>query len=250
MKNSEFKELLKKCFGKEKNDRYHAIAMLTIYGFFLFILIAFIRISGSNNNLEQNLSNTETPSPTATITPSISPDLENYTVSGNDINYSYSYTISYNGTSEVYLGKKVNNKEKFTFIKDGISTNYAILDDYYLVFENGTYHITDHPSQFFKYCDVEKILLMIENEIPIENSETVKYNVSNLNLSSIFQDVLLIDDNQNNLIQLSFFDNNLKGIDLDFSHYISSIDGKTENFTIHMEFADIGTTEDFEIPIS
>ena len=41
----------------------------------------------------------------------------------------------------------------------------------------------------------------------------------------------------------------LKSADLDFSNYISSIQGTSVTLTIHMEFADIGTTEDFEIKV-
>ena len=50
MKSDEVKEILKKCFGKEKDTRYHAIAMLSIYAFIFMILIIFIRVGGSTSN--------------------------------------------------------------------------------------------------------------------------------------------------------------------------------------------------------
>lgn len=250
MKKKEWKEILKKCFGKEKNDRYHAIAMLTIYGVFILILVIFIRIGGSSTNQTMIEEPNQTSSP-STTTPTTNPILEPPTTSPsiNDINYSYSYTITYNGVSEVYLGKKIDEKERFTLIRNGITTDYAIINDNYLILENGIYHITENPSKFFKYCDIEKILSLVENEIPTQNEERIKYTVSNQNLSSIYRDVLLLDNEQSNMIQLSLSDNMLKGLDLDFSNYFTSIEGIAVSFLIHMEFADIGTTEDFEIPV-
>ena len=140
MKKEEVKEILKKCFGKEKDDRYHAIAMLAIYGIFILILVLVIRLGGSNSsNMVSNPTTSPTTTPTASGTTSptnngtISSSISN---GNNDINYSYSYTITYNGVSEVYLGKKIDDKEKFTLVKDGTTTNYSIIDDNNLILEN------------------------------------------------------------------------------------------------------------------
>lgn len=251
MKNNDFKEVLNKCFGKEKDDKYHALAMLAIYGIFILIVIIMIRLGGSSSNIENNNTNpTPTPSQTISPTPTNDVDIEDNTTITNDINYSYSYTVSYNGTTEVYLGKKIDEKEKFTLIKDGITTNYAILSDNFLILENDIYHITENPSKFFKYCDVEKVLLLIENEISTENGNTIKYNITNSHLASSFKDNIKLNNEQTNLIIITTENNNLKSVDLELNNYISSVEGSTNTLTIHMEFANIGTTEDFEIKVS
>ena len=254
MKNKEWKEILKKCFGKEKDDRYHAIAMLAIYGIFILILIILIRVGGnSSTQLHENSPSTSSLTPTATSSPppsDISEEDPSSSIGENDINYSYSYTVSYNGISEVYLGKRIDDKEKFTLVKDGITTDYAILNDNYLILENDAYHITENPSRFFKYCDIEDILVLVENEIPTENNGIIKYTVSNKSLASTYKDDLSIDNEQLNSIQLYTSGEVLKSVDLDFSNYFSSIQGTSVTLTIHMEFADIGTTEEFEINLS
>lgn len=251
MKKKEWKEIIKKCFGKEKDERYHAIAMLSIYGIFILILIIFVRIGGSgiSSSIQEKNPNLPTSSTTPTPTTSPSPEETTTTPSIHDINYSYSYTITYNGVSEVYLGKKIDEKEKFTLIRDGVTTDYAILNDNYLILENGTYHITENPSKLFKYCDVEKILKLVENEIPTENEGIIKYSISNRNLSSTYKDSLLLDNELNNMIQLSLVGDDLKSISIDLSNYLTSMNGNEESLTIYMEFADIGTTSDFEIPM-
>lgn len=252
MKNREWKEILKKCFGKGKDDRYHAIAMLAIYGIFFLILIVIIRIGGSSipSNSLNNSNSISTPNPTEKPLTDTNIEENNQNIIENDINYSYSYTITYNGISEVYLGKKIDSKEKFTLIKEGITTEYAILNDNYLILENGVYHITENPSKYFKYCDVEKILMLVENEISTENNGLVKYSVSNQKLASNYNDSLTIDNEQTNSVQLHIIENNLKSIDLDLSNYLSSINNENATLTIHMEFVDVGKTDDFEIKVS
>lgn len=246
----EWKEIIKKCFGKEKDDRYHAIAMLFIYGIFILILIIMIRMGGSGIGNSIPEKDSMVPTPSVIPTPSPSPGESIIIPNISDINYSYSYTITYNGVSEVYLGKKIDEKEKFTLIRNGVTTDYAILNDNYLVLENGVYHITENPSKFFKYCDVEKVLQLIENKTPIELEEMTQYVLSNQELSSIYQDNMYINNNQDNKIKLSFSHQVLKKIELDFRNYLTSIEGNPVDFTVRMEFADIGTTENFEIKIS
>lgn len=251
MKKEELKKILKKCFGKEKDDKYHAIAMLCLYGLFMILLVAMIRIGGSSNTNRL----TPTPSPTSNTNINNSNNNDN-TIDEkdnsmeNNINYSYSYTITSNGNSEVFLGKKVNSKEKITYIKDGITEEYAVLNDNYLILENNSYHITNSPSNFFKYCDINKILAVVDREIPTENNGIIKYQVSNKNLASEYSDKLKNDNEQNNSIILTIVNDNLKSTDLVLDNYISSVMGENYTLSIHMDFVDIGATQDFTINIS
>ena len=257
MKNKDFNEILKKCFGKEKDEKYHAVAMLIIYSIFLLIVVLMIRLGGSNvdnevndnTNQNNNIINSN-PSPQPSTEPKEDEEEVDSNISGSDINYSYSYTITYNGENEVYLGKKLDDKEKFTLIKNGITKDYAILSDNYLILENNIYQITENPSNFFKYCDVEKLLVLTENEISTQNENIIKYNITNKILANSYKDDITVDNEQTNLITFNILNNSLKSVDLDFSNYISAVEGSQSTLTIHMEFVDIGTTEDFEIKVS
>lgn len=247
MKKDEVKELLKKCFGKQKNDRYHAIAMLIIYFIFISIVVSVIRISDTTLDYKNSNENDEYEVPIIDNNIGIENEGNNKKYQNN---YSYSYNILYNGVSEVYLGKKNNDKEKFTLVKDGINTNYAILNDNFLVMENNIYHIAEKPSHLFKYCDVEKLLMVVENEISMESNNIIKYNVSNKKISMFYKDNIIEDNNLDNTIQLTKENDIVKIVDIDFSNYISSINNETSTLNIHMEFVDIGTTEDFEIKVN
>lgn len=256
MKNKEFKEILKKCFGKEKDDRYHSIAMLIIYGIFIFIVVLIIRLSGTATSTLENQP-TQTPNPTPPIVtpdyndnPEPLPEDKKEEIVGNDINYSYSYTITINGETEVYLGKKIDDKEKFTLIKNGKTTDYAILNDNYLKLENGIYHITENPSDFFKYCDVEKILSLVDDIDSLETNNKLEYSISNADIAYVFRDRISVDNNKTNKVELTVSNNSLKSIDFNLNNYLTSVKGEETALSIHMEFADIGTTEDFEIKVS
>ena len=212
-----------------------------------------IRVGGGstilNNDTNVEKENTEINEPAETI-PQKEDKKDTIEEVENDINYSYSYTITYDGNTDVYLGKRVDNKEKFTLVKNGETIEYAILDDNYLILENGVYHITDSLNTNIKYCDVEKILNAIENEIPTENGNSVMYKLSNATLASTFKDTLTLDNKQLNSISMVINNNNLKSVTLDLSNYISSITGTTHTLTINMEYANIGTTENFDIKIN
>lgn len=252
MKNKELKDILKKCFGKEKDDRYHAIAMLIIYGIFMLVLVIMIRMNATPNNEVNNEIPSQSPTNTAPNKNNSNSNDSNVSDSQitENINYSYSYTVSYNGNSEVFLGKKVNNKEKFTHIKDGITNNYAVLDDNYLILENNTYHITNNPSNLFKYCDVSEILSLVDDEIPTENNGVIRYQVDNTKLAISYKDKITVNNELKNSIVLTTIDNTLKSIDLDLTNYISALENSSSSLIIHMEFVDIGNTEDFDINIS
>lgn len=258
MKMNKFIEILKKCFGKQKDDRYHAIAMLAIYGVFFVILIVMFRIGGANSTLSEN--NNDNSSSDSTINSPVNNDNniveeeptteEDNNYLEDDINYTYSYTINYNDENEVFLGKKINTKEKFTHIIDGKTTDYAILNDNYLILENGSYHVTSNPSELLKYCDVDLILSLIEDQKYEQSGNTITYTISNYHLKEYFKDSFIVNNERDNTIKLSMINGELKKVNLDFSNYITSIEGTKTSLTINMEFVDVGITEDFEINIS
>lgn len=249
MNKKEFGELLKKCFGKGKDDRYHAIAMLIIYGVFILIVIAVVRLGGNNASLNTNKEIKNTPSPTVT------PEAKKETTSdptdiSSDVNYSYSYTITFDGNTEVYLGKKIDDKEKFTLIKNGESKEYAILDGNYLKLEDGKYHITDKLDNYFKYCDITKTLTLIQNSIPTESSDSVIYSVTNYDISKQFGGNILETDSKTNKVEITSNNGVLKSIDLDYSNYISTLLNSSHTLKIKMELANIGTTDNFDIKLN
>ena len=257
MNKKDFGEILKKSFGKEKDENYHAKAMLIIYGIFFFALVLMVRLGGNNNtnttnNNTNNTSGKEVVEPTAAPTPSPAPTSkpkENNKIS-SDVNYSYSYTTVFDGETEVYLGKRVDDKQKFSYVKNGQTVEYAIKDDNYLIYNGLIYSLVDKLDTYFKYCDVEKILDLVEESVPTYNGNLVEYRVENVSISKMFNDTLANDNGISNRFILNIENDVLKSVKLDLTNYISSLIGATHTLTINMDFANIGTTEDFDINLN
>ena len=226
MNKENFKELMKKCFGKQKNERYHAIAMLIIY--FVFMVFIFIYISTlSPNKNDLNKSSDSNQSKTPIV---------------SNIDYSYSYTININNETEVYLGKKHNNKEKFTLIKNGTNSEYAIINGSYLRLDNNKYVVTDKPNSYFKYCNREKIVDLLKDIKPISENT---YEISNDIFAAIFNESVENNTDIPITVTITKISEEVKNIEMDLSNYTSSSD----IVKISMNYTDIGTTGDFEIPV-
>lgn len=237
MKKKEFKELMKKCFGKGKDERYHAVAMLILYGIFLIFVIAFVRIAGGN--IEDNV----TPTPTPTSTPVEKSDIKNYT---------YSYTVTFDEESYVFNGKKIGDKEVFKYINNGDIDNvaeYAAVGTSYYKIVDDNYEKVDSINPYFKYLDVNKILTLIEKDNPIKSGESYLYNVNNIAIANMYSDTL--NKEEDNMLSNGVFivknDNVIKSIRLELNNYISSVLGSEHSLNLLIELSNINETTDYEI---
>ncbi len=246
----ELMEFFKNSFGKEKNSRSHAIAMLAIYGIFMAIIVVVIRTTPVNEeSVEPIQNNTSKPEEVIEDNTEKTSEKDLNIKKNYDVNYSYSYTITFDGQKEVYLGKKVDDKEKFSYIKDGNTVDYAILNENYLIFEEGVYHITDTLDTYFRYCNIDKILSVLEKSEYVEAGNKYIYNLSNTSVFNMLLDNIQNDNKGLNTIELEFDTENLKGINMNLDNYISSVLDSSHSLNILIEFANVGTTEDFEIKV-
>jgi len=254
MNNVDWKKLLNKCFGKEKDERAHAIAMLAIYGFFLLILIIIIRIGGTDtieNQPNQKPSPTSTPTVTSTPQPSDNnnePDIGNF-----DINYSYIYTVQNNDIKEVFTGKRLDDKEIFTVINSQGSKDYAKLSDNYLIKENGEYHLIDSPSANLVYTGMDKIISLTEKGTLTRNNNTYNYVIPTSEVMKIYNpnNLEAIDINLTDQITITVENDVIKTIDINYNNYHNIMNkSTTSQLIIKMEFNNVGTTENFEVTIS
>lgn len=257
MKGNDFKELLAKCFGKNKDDKHHAGAMLIIYAIFILVLVIMIRTSptkeasnNANNNSSNNSTNTinlnnnstnKDLKPTATPKQSV-----NY-----DVNYSYVYTIVENDNKVVISGKKLDDKEIFTLIDTNGSKDYAKLSDNYLLKENGEYHICDSPNNNLIYTNMDKIENLVQISNYTINGNSYIYSVS---ISEILKEFnrdsnINIPNDVYDTIILNVENDTLKSVELNLNNYYVNMYG-TGTLNIKMEFNNIGSTEDFDVSIS
>ena len=230
-----------------------------IIGIVLFVvLIIAVRIGNANkpdtpsnptptNNSVEELEKEK--EETNNNTNTVSEKEEKVKVNKNADSYTYSYTINYDLETETYLGKRWNDKEKFSYIKGDITLEYAILDEKFLIYEDDKYHLTDQLENNYKYCDIDEILDIVSEMEPIEENSFV-YDVSNKILSKAFDDKLVNDNNLKNRVELVMEDHNPRSVKMDLSNYITSVLNEKHSLIINMEFADIGNVENFNIKIN
>lgn len=255
MNQINWKELWKKCFGKEKDERAHAIAMLAIYGMFILILIIIVRVGGSNIDDTNNTTSTPTPIPTSTSTPNTNitesetePEIENF-----DINYSYIFTVQNNDKKEVFTGKRLDDKEIFTVINEQGSKDYAKLSDNYLIKENGEYHLIDSPSTNLIYTDMDKIISLTEKGTLTRTNNIYNYVIPTSEIMKMYNpdNVEAIDVNLTDQITITVENDTIKAIEINYNNYWNIMNkNNTSQLIIKMEFNNVGTTENFEVTIS
>lgn len=243
MEKEQIIKYFKLAFGKEKDDRIHAIAMVLIYVVLLLFLALFFRFNPST----KNKTNTIKPSPSPSeviVSPTPSTDIPDK-IESFDINYSYIYTITYDSGKEIITGQKIDEKEKFTIITNQGTNDYAKLSDNYLIKGDEDYSIIENPSEYFDYCDVDIILDILKDYSPVNGI----YSVKTEDLIKTFDDSTYTGYNGTfNNIEVIINNNQLSKIIMDLSNYISLSSSKnTKNLKIVMEFNDIGTTKDFNI---
>ena len=250
MSQINWKEIWKKCFGKEKDERAHAFAMLAIYGIFIIVLVIMVRIGGTST---EDKTPTKTPSvtPSATTSPTTTPNQNQ--VESFEINYSYIYTIQNNDQKEVFTGKKIDDKEIFTMINGNGSESYAKLSDNYLKKENGEYHLIDMPSKNLIYADVEKIISLTEQGTLTKNNNIYNYQVPTNEIIKMYNSdsTIVVDNNLMDTIIMTVENDTLKSIDINFNNYQTIINNNIPSILkIKMEFNNVGTTENFDVTIS
>ncbi|MDD6223808.1 MAG: hypothetical protein PUB18_02280 [bacterium] len=255
MKQIKWKDILSKCFGKKKDERAHAIAMLIIYSVFIFILVVVIRTQPSVGEPNHNTSNLNSNQQTPLISPSPSPTTEEEgpEIESYEINYSYIYTVTNNNQKEVFTGKKLDDKEIFTIISETGSTNYAKLSDNYLLKENGEYHIVDRPSENLIYTDLETIISLVEKGNLVKNDHIYTYSISTSDIvRSYHPDLkLAVEETLRDFVIVTLEEGKIKKIEINFDHYHQVVQNNSlATLQIIMEFNDIGTTQYFDVTVS
>lgn len=220
MNKMTFKDVMKKCFGKEKNDRWHAVAMLLLYGVFFLLSFIIISIGMPSKNEDKKWEELV-----------------------EIVNYSYTYTINYGDSVDVYFGKKYGNKEKFTLVKNGENTEYTILDG--ILYDSNNEKV-EQLNNYFKYLDKDSLLRLVNYDLCTKDNNTYTCNIDSKKVAEVFKDNFISDVDILSTFIIVKDKDDVKSIKIDFNNYISTLEGEPNTLTINMNYTDIGTTKDFE----
>ena len=242
MKKEELKELLKKCFGKEKDEQLNAIVMLTIMMIFIVILVIIVRVGTDKekSNLTNNPAQMSVPTEN-TIKP----------IEDTEKDYSYLYTFTLNGKQEIITGKKLDNKEIFTIVNEEGSKDYAKLSNNYLIKNKNSYNLTTVPSANLQYASIDDLADILGLYTPNIEQNQYTYYISNKDLISIYKPELENTqiEEKYNPVTLTINNDRIEKMVMDYSNLYEVINKTPGTYLISLEFNNIGTTEDFTIRI-
>jgi len=249
MRNDKMKKVLRKCFGKEKEERFHAIAMLIISFLFISIVVIVVRIN-DEQSLEKVPENSL--SPTASNIPNIIDELEENIDDTVDleaeINYSYLYTFTLDQTQEVITGKRFDEKEIFTVVSSNGNQEYVKFNGNYLEKKEGKYHLVDELSPNIMYSNLDLLFEVLEEMIPDVSINQYTYMIPTLELlKAYYKDSTFTAPNTYNSVVITRNNQTIEKIQLDYSNFYSFLQGRSVYYVIEMEFNKVGTTEDFMI---
>ncbi len=254
MKKEDWKNLWNQCFGKEKNERAHAVAMLIIMGTLIGILILAIRMTPlpeeGIDSSPQSTANAEHPQ-LSDETQELQTELEANSNGNYEINYSYLCTFTENDQKQMITGKRLDEKEIFSIVDANGSQSYARLSKNYLKNEEGVYHLVEQPSEFLRYIDISTLANILEEEASTIDNNQYTYTLNNsILLENYYQDKKFVDtQGGTNTVILTVENGVIQRFDIDFSSLHTLLKGEPTTFYATIELQDIGSTEDFTIPL-
>lgn len=169
-------------------------------------------------------------------------------------NYNFTYRINIDNNNFVYVGKKNNNIELFTF--NDVNYYYDGVN-YYTVDSNNIWTITDNPYMYTDFLNFSRLGEVLFDATYISKTEfgngTAKFNylISSNSICKVIDGIDLdIDEIPNSVVFTGSGDNfHLNTIELDFSSYGKFKGISSEVFKITLEYSNFGEIEEIVSPI-
>ncbi len=231
------------------NKRYNAILNLVLGFGTIIILIIMIRLSGGSvpNNTDINDSNASYDNVS---------EVEGFNnIKGK--NFNFKYTLKENGKQIVYEGKQREDKMLFNDVTN--KKEYYVIGDVVSIKKGNDYIISNNPSKYFNFFDVE----LVEKIISKSNIEEDEYIISNEDFVSIINgvndvndsedsdskstDKTKVDDESSGDIYIDIIKSNgvIVKIDFDFEEYVPLVYKNVKSATLTLEYSNFNLIDDF-----
>lgn len=213
-----------------------AILVLVIYAIIIVAIILLIKTRSSNQSSTNNEVNNNTNNQVIENKEVEKKENESFSLLDNN-NYEFNFTVTKNDEVLVINGKRYDDKAYLTETHDDIvdefiglineiklkHTNYSYMNNYYIDILNN---------------DIVKAIV----------SESNNGELSNYQLSKIvnYHDELSNKDSVNKVIT-TIKNNNVTGIEIDLSNFISDIEGNEITEIIKLEYNNFGLVDDFDV---
>ena len=163
-----------------------------------------------------------------------------------DTSYEFIYTINDNGKTVIYSGKKTTNKMVMDVIDNGATRYYQVGDTY---LDSNFKQIDKIDLEYSKFINFDKLNKLYSYSTTGENGkrDLSAYDIFDIYYLDFTYDPFDIDDVEDSYMEITFADDMIKKVVLDFSKALSYMNQKDYTFTVTLEFSNIGKVEDITI---
>ncbi len=163
------------------------------------------------------------------------------------LNYHFQYTLEENGTTIVYEGDRLKEKEKFTMSYG--NTKRTFFDNNGTILEYfGKWSLAEgNPYYYPEFLDIKTINQLIKNSKFISKTEynnqerVLNYQISTTTLVELLKDTVIDLADQPNEISLSLKDGEVYEIRLNLSSYATYLANETKMTTYTLHYSNFGT---------
>ena len=243
-------------FERMKTDStYKARMMLLVYGLFFVVLIAMIRFNGPADKKTTLKKDDD-----SEIVDNIDKDdddkdkdkdkdefKEFASIRGKNFYFTYRYTL--NDVVYESIGKKYNDKEEFSLTAVGEKFEFRVNGSDMYVVNNKTGEKFEGASKPYKHINYFNVVT-IENILKVStyDEDNDVYNISSEDLrKTLGYDNYSIDDNGNNEIKVTFKNNIITSISIDYSNFIKALEKDYTVAKLYLEYKDFNLVDDFEV---
>ncbi len=225
--------------------------ILSIYLLFIFILIAMVRSSYSNSNVESNKdsvsNNKELKDQKSEVNNEIlkeeKDELDNLFSFIDQNNYNFDFVLNYNNDEYITKGKRYNNKFEFSYSNKEQSISFIGTETNLKMKKDDSYINIVFPYTYFNYFDNNLIKKIIRDSSYNEINKT--YEITSSKLNNLLNLSKEENDLSINTIELETKNNRVVGIKIDFSNALKQIDSTENTAKISLNYSNFGLIDDF-----
>lgn len=152
-------------------------------------------------------------------------------------NFRFEYILEIDNIKTIYRGENNKNKAHFIYKSTKEESEYYLIEDIFLKYHNKNYILTNNPSLYFNFFDIEKIKAII--------SKLNNNSISNKDLYYL-EKKEFIGDNRLNKVDIIKENNIIKQVKIDLTHF-ANLYKSNSKVTLILNYSDYNKINEINI---
>lgn len=152
-------------------------------------------------------------------------------------NFRFEYILEIDNIKTIYRGENNKNKAHFIYKSTKEESEYYLIEDIFLKYHNKNYILTNNPSLYFNFFDIEKIKAII--------SKLNNNSISNKDLYYL-EKKEFIGDNRLNKVDIVKKNNIIKQVKIDLTNF-ANLYKSNSKVTLILNYSDYNKINEINI---